>query len=84
MYVGYKTTGKLRLKVIADEVNENSYILPETPQTGMHPNRVVIGRGLDARYWQFEIGNIDGADFSLNQMEVEPIPTQRRVGGRYA
>jgi hypothetical protein len=40
---------------------------------------VKIGKGLRSRYWQFELVNIDGADFDLDTIEFHPVLLTRRV-----
>lgn len=81
MYVGYRTSGDLFLRVFTDEVNVNDYTLVSNGKNGLNVNRVLIGRGLAARYWQFEIQNRNGCDFSIDSMKVNTIPMKRKIGG---
>lgn len=80
-YVGYRTDGNMVLRVITDEINTRDYLLTATGKAGLHGNHVRIGKGLAARYWQFEIRNKDGSDFTLDTIELKPTPLRRRVGG---
>lgn len=80
-YVGYRTDGNMVLRVFTDEINVREYLLHATGKAGLHGNHVRIGKGLAARYWQFEIRNKDGADFSLDMIELKPTILRRRVGG---
>lgn len=80
-YVGYRTDGNMVLRVFTDEVTSRDYLLTATGKTGLHGNHVRIGKGLAARYWQFEIMNKDGADFQLDMLELKPTALRRRVGG---
>ncbi len=80
-YVGYRTDGSMVLRVTTDEQKVRDYLLAATGKTGIHGNHVRIGKGLAARYWQFEIMNKDGADFELDMLELKPTPLRRRVGG---
>jgi hypothetical protein len=50
----------------------------------LHGNHVRLGKGLEARYWQFEVRNQGGAYFDLNTIELKPTKLRRRVGGRDA
>lgn len=80
-YVGYKADGELELRVITDEAHTRRYRLASSGKTGLHGGRVKIGMGVEARYWQFEIANVAGADFTLNCIEVTPTRMGRRVQG---
>jgi hypothetical protein len=84
VYVGYRTTGDLVLRIFTDEVTQRDYLLRATGDAGLHGNHVRLGKGLDARYWQFEVRNRAGADFELNMIELKPVKLRRRVGGRDA
>lgn len=84
VYVGYRTDGNLVLRVITDEVDQRDYRLPVQGKTGLHGNHTRLGKGLEARYWQFEVRNQGGAYFDLNMIEVKPTKLRRRVGGRDA
>ena len=77
-YVGYRADGDLELRITTDELTTRSYRLHPT-SAGMHGGAVKIGKGVHARYWQFEVANIDGADFTLNCVEITPNRLGRRV-----
>lgn len=80
VYMGYRSAGEMILRVRTDEVNVRDYLVPRTSFPGLHGNHVKLGRGLDALYWQFEVRNRNGSDFSLNMLECKPIVLKRRVG----
>lgn len=80
-YVGYRTDGNLVVRVYTDEVDRRDYLLAATGRMGLHGNHFRIGKGLLARYWQFEVMNQNGADFTLNSIELKPTQLRRRVGG---
>lgn len=80
MYVQYRTTGDLALKVILNEHEEYEYTLPAAGHATLAPQRVKIGRGAKGLYWQFDIANRDGADFEFDSLSVEPLVTSRKVG----
>lgn len=81
VYVGYRTDGNLVLRIFTDEVNQRDYLLSATGKSGLHGNHARLGKGLVARYWQFEVRNQDGADFEMNMIELKPTKLRRRVGG---
>ena len=82
--VGYRANGDLVLRVFTDETTVRDYRLAVTGQSGIHGQTAKIGRGLAARYWQFEVRNQAGADFELNMIELEPVVLARKYGGRRA
>jgi hypothetical protein len=81
VYVGYRTDGDMILRIFTDEIHVRDYRLRATGRAGLHGNHVRLGKGLRSRYWQFEVRNVDGADFQMNMIELEPTTLQRRVGG---
>lgn len=85
LYLGYESTGRMVLKVITTsergEKEENWYALKQRSGDAMHEGRIKIGRGLKSVYWGFELCNIDGADFSLDALELFPMILDRRVNG---
>jgi hypothetical protein len=81
VYVGYRSDGDLVLRVLTDETDQRDYLLRGNGTSNLHGNRVQLGKGLSARYWQFEVRNRDGADFDINTIELKPTTLRRRVGG---
>lgn len=79
-YVGYRADGNITLRVYTDEVNVRDYMLEAYGKGGLHGNHSRIGKGLAARYWQFELIS-NGADFELNALELKPTHLRRRIGG---
>lgn len=84
IYVGYRSTGRMILRVITEERWTRDYELVPVNHPGLHGGRVRLGRGLEARYWQFELQNDAGCDFDQDMMEMKPIKLKRRVGGSNA
>jgi hypothetical protein len=80
-YVGYRTDGNLVMRVLTDEINQRDYLLTGTGAAGLHGNHVRFGKGLTARYWQFEVRNQGGAYFDMNMIELKPTVLKRRIGG---
>lgn len=83
IYFGYRTDGRLILRVITDETATRDYAIaqPTPGRVGLHGTHASLGRGLEARYWQFEVRNDGGASFELDMMEMKPTKLRRRVGG---
>jgi hypothetical protein len=81
IYVGYRAKGDLILRIYTNEVQQRDYLLRAMSGPNLHGNHARLGKGLSARYWQFEVRNRDGADFDLNTIELKPTTLRRRVGG---
>lgn len=84
IYIGYRSQGNMIVRIYTDETVMRDYLLDPTRERGLHGDHVRLGKGLLARYYQFEVRNMDGADFDLDCIELKPIKLQRRVGGRNA
>ena len=83
VYAGYRTMGSMMLRVITNDLKTRDYKMASTGETGLHVKRIYLARGVDARYWQFEIQNVNGADFKLDCLEIKPTVLSRRIqGGR--
>jgi hypothetical protein len=81
-YIGYTSSGKLLLRVrVVDngELKEQWYEAQELQAQAPREQMIRVGRGLRSRYWQFELVNVDGADFELMDLELHPVYLNRRV-----
>lgn len=79
IYVGHTAAGDLRFATITTEGGTRRYALDWNRVTGTQQRRVPIGKGPKSRYWQFSLTNVDGADFSLNDILAFPAQLRRRV-----
>lgn len=84
-YIALRTTGEMLLKVIttspAGEKVENWYRLEHRSAAATRETRVKIGRGIKSVEYDFELVNIDGADFDLADFALYPMVLDRRIGG---
>lgn len=78
-YAGYRADGDLQLTLITDDATEYTYTLTPRQDTAVHPTRVVFGRGVASRYWQWRLANTAGADFKLDDLSFDVDPLARRV-----
>lgn len=81
VYLDYSATGPLLLSTQighSDGVQVLSYELEETPNAQVTA-RIKPGKGVKARYWQFSVANIAGADFELETLDILPVVLQRRI-----
>lgn len=82
-YLGYTSSGELILRVKSvtqGKLTEDWYKArkadaADAPQA----NIMHVGQGLRSRYWQFELTNVNGADFEIDLLEMYPIFLGRRV-----
>lgn len=81
-YLGYTASGRLILRVHAVTGGElREHWFEATHHTANAPRQQgrQLGRGLVSRYWQFELINVNGADFHVHEIEFHPIALSRRV-----
>jgi len=79
LYLGY-TGGELELDVETQRAgNKYTYTLEPRDADAPRNNRIKLGKGLKDRYWRFTLRNCLGSDFSIDDMEANVIPTNRRL-----
>jgi hypothetical protein len=73
------TDGPIRFRTKSDGEYFND---SEVDSTGslIKTKRVVLSRGLRSRYHGVRIDNINGSDFTLNELELSPIRVSNRKG----
>lgn len=86
-YLGYTSTGELRVKAITVDRSSGKkradyYRLRSQPAGNPVPGRVKIGQGLLSVYWGFEVEAIDGAAFAIDLLDLHPIMVNIRVHGQ--
>lgn len=78
LYFGYRSNGDLTVTVTLDDNESYTYILPSTGQDGLYNNRLKMGRGMKARFWQIQVEGV-GVDWELASISTEPIQLSRRL-----
>lgn len=82
-YVGFRANGELQLKVIVNNSAGQKvgyvYDLVRAPLGAAQPGRFKLGRGLKSVYMAFELGNVAGADFAIDVLEIRPLILDRRL-----
>lgn len=79
-YFGVKGDGDLKLSIWADDVLVREYVVPVEAHRGRQEIRVMVGRGVAARYWQWKVENVNGSFFVL--YSVRALPCQVLTGQR--
>lgn len=80
-YFGYTSSGQLLFNTITTESGqkiERWYELKEKTAEDTTNARVKMARGVKSVYWQFEIINVDGADFDFDEIKLMPAILKRR------
>jgi hypothetical protein len=75
-YMGISAAGTVYLKTIAGNDEVRVYAAPVN-STILREKKVDLGRGVKSRYWQFELVNIAGGDFTLESIEFFPVVLSR-------
>lgn len=81
VYLGVKNSGGMILKVVTDNGVERMYQLNAAANTDLQTSRLTLGRGVASRYWQFELQNLEGSDFTLDTITFYSVILSRRIGG---
>jgi len=81
VYLGYLSEGALfmRLRVKDSEHPASTYSLQQRNADAPRTNRFEPGKGLFGRYWQVEIGNVNGAPFTVYDMDVDLAISNRKI-----
>lgn len=82
LYVGYRSQADMALRVVADDDAAAIYTVPVSSEPGLATQRVKVGRGMSGRYWGFTLNNLDGTDFTLDNIDVKFARLERRINGR--
>ena len=77
VYIGAKSDGPLVLKVLTTSPSVRYYAVTRG-NDAVRGHRVVLGKGLKSRYWQFRLENKAGAYFDLDSVEIAPTVLKQR------
>lgn len=78
IYVGYQSDNDLNIQVTLDGEDSYDYTLETQGNTGIHNNRVKLGKGMKGRYMQFKISGT-GVNMQLDNITADPIELSRKV-----
>ena len=78
LFFNYRADGDLTVTVTLDDNEQYDYVLQETGMSGLFTNRLKLGKGAKARYWQVEVAGA-GVDFEIDNMELTPLELSRRL-----
>lgn len=76
----YRSVGDLTFRIIIDGGQTYEYTLAATGNTGMATNRAKVGKAIESNMWCFEIENVDGAAFDLQDLTLHPVLLARKIG----
>ena len=72
-HLGYESNGTLQFKVKTDEGTAETYSLSPALSASKQGSSEVYGRrGQKGRYWEVEVTNTSGCDFSVDSINVTP------------
>lgn len=71
--VGYEADGDLSVTVTAEDAESESITFDAT-KTGQQRRMKRVSRKCKGRYWKVKVANVDGADFSLDEIEMHIRP----------
>jgi len=78
-YLGFRANGEMVLKIETEDGTERWYKVHGDNER-LHRERIhPVGKGMRSVWWQFELANIDGADFEFEYIEFTPLVMARSV-----
>lgn len=77
-YIGFRGDGTVIMKVVADEAYETWFEVSPS-RTDLHTEQFKLSKGINARYWQFEIITEDSTKLELDTIELFPIILKRKI-----
>lgn len=77
-YLHGTSDNKVEVRIIDENHNVYAYQSDMALKDVVTAQRVTLGRGLDAIYWQMEVRNIDGGDFEIERIEFLSLNTARK------
>jgi hypothetical protein len=79
LYVGYETNGQLMVTVKDDDDNQREYVLePNHLDNKQHSAKLFGDRNGKGRYWMIRFDNVNGSDFSVDNVKVLPVILNRK------
>ena len=74
LYVGYETSGMLKMSVSVDDETATDHTL-KASKTDQKQHRGVLpmSRAAKGVYWKFIVENVDGCDFSIDNIEGQTM-----------
>ena len=78
-YVHGTSDDKIRIRVVDDAGAIHEYESERFLSDRITTQRVKLGRGLTANYWQLEVRNKAGGTLEIEQIEVVSLNTERRI-----
>lgn len=83
VYISFIGGNKVLLKVVSTDRHgvqrEDIYESDVPAGSSLHNGRLKPGRGLESRYWQFQIRNVAGGYLQLDQIQWRPLTIDRRI-----
>lgn len=77
-YFGFTGDGSMVMKIIVDDKTETWYNMISTSE-GLHSQRLKLSKGLQGRYFQFELVSQNNTTLELDTIELYPIVLKRKL-----
>lgn len=78
LYMSARSEGTLSVDLIVDEeLTAEDFDFVFCDHTTAHQRRVKLPKGIKGTYWQFKVKNLYGSDFTVKEISMSPIVSQR-------
>lgn len=78
-YLALTGDGSMELRVIRDDGSIDAYTLRGDGADEPTRRSIRMGKGARSHYWQFELRNVAGSDFTVSDLTLIPLLLRRRV-----
>lgn len=80
VYIQLRTDGKAQVRLVADEQKDRfGYEISDDGREGFHRRRKKVHRGIAGSVWQVEIRNVDGSRLDIDNVEIRPAVSKRKI-----
>lgn len=77
-YVTFSSDGDIKLITVGNETTSRPYLKTNAVVSKIHERRIVFERGIDDRFFSFELLNSGGSTFDINSLRVALGPVRKR------
>jgi hypothetical protein len=82
LFIGGEWGGWLKVSISDDDGEVREYLTPPLENSNLEEgNKVAVGRDGKGRYWNFQVENVEGCDFSIDGIDALLVVLNARPAG---
>lgn len=79
VYLTMRASDNVLIRIYPDEQAPYEYLIQPLAVDTIMQRRALIGKGMRARHWLFDIENTNGGELEINELTVSASTTARRL-----